>query len=63
MQAHGYTVVALHLRSIPKGIESKEQYVLPSTLGERSKDTTLYSWDGDGKDPAESGQSWEQTLG
>jgi hypothetical protein len=40
-QAHENTVVALHLRSIPKGIESKERFVLPSTLGERSKGTTL----------------------
>jgi hypothetical protein len=31
-QVHGYTIVALHLRSIRKGIESKEWCVLPSSL-------------------------------
>jgi hypothetical protein len=40
-QVHGNTVAAFHLRSIPKGIESKERCLLPSILEERSKDTTL----------------------
>jgi hypothetical protein len=34
-QAHGNTPATLHLRSMPKGIESKERCVLPSILVEQ----------------------------
>jgi hypothetical protein len=38
LQVHGYTVVALHLRSIPKGIESKEQKGISTSDYPRTQD-------------------------
>lgn len=41
-QAHGYTTVAFHLRSIPMGIESQERRWSSSWPSWWSKDTILY---------------------
>jgi hypothetical protein len=53
---HGHTVVALHLRSIPKGIKSKERCELPPSLAMVQGHNSI-GQDEDGEYLADSGQS------